>query len=731
MVQVTFEDPPRDLTDDCLRFTLHFFRPIQLSAQHIYHTALPLSPETSILRSRFFKNYPSLKEDWTTRQTSSSSVPTSWRQILRTIKAYSGSFTHVAVAGERIVAVCKDNTVNVYAAVTGILRLSLNPPEQVTKAEGSPDGSVLFFVHQAHKITVWDTQTGGLVRTLTTGSDIGDIAVSSRGMYLGSCSSDGTFGFWEVGSRSEGLNTLGKAVVCFCWLEPEDQVALGLEGSITILGVTTGRTLRTYVVGGVLRGITFSARQHQLAFLFIRQEAEAEVGTIDMRIDVMLESPHTLRDVSRLTFSDDGSQVICATNQGNLLSYKPGFSSRWARHLGNLGTISSMFPLRGGHLVVGSGDSIQLLGSEYTQPSKVCRGTEITHVYQLDDDKIICGSSEGHENVSLLDVETMKTLGNHGLKLDELDASFTPPFLCASFDKFIVLRVRNHDNFALRLYDIARTSLIWESLSSRSVLMGALSPRGGYLITVGGSGDSSGGGVWELCIRGVWSGKVLNHIPFILKGRLPSKIAFISREKFYIEELRVFSTPPRHEDMSDCEDHRVQTTSTPPTASTNPSTYPRVPDVTPRTRSIPGTWWVPRTTTSKQPEVCHTSPRVRKSITPGSDEMTTSTTTSEGQPRTAVRHEHRVRKTFSLKTVGSRLQIEEEPGEEILPAQLYSLDENLEWVLDAESRRMCWLPPGYVTEIENGHFFVGSSIFTAGQDGIVRKLTFREPRSNS
>ena len=207
-----------DLTNDCLRFTLRFFRPIQKSAQHIYHTALPLSPETSILRQRFFGTRPFL----TTQQASSSNIPATWGPNLRTLKANPGSFTHVAVAGGRIVAVREDNTVNVYDAVTGILRLSLDPLQQVTKAEGSLDGSVLFFAHQrARGVTLWDTQTGGLIDTLTTTSDISDIAVSSKGKYLGSCFSNRTFEFWDLESRRRNSHSSDEAVARICWLEPE------------------------------------------------------------------------------------------------------------------------------------------------------------------------------------------------------------------------------------------------------------------------------------------------------------------------------------------------------------------------------------------------------------------------------------------------------------------------------------------------------------------------------
>ena len=69
-------------------------------------------------------------------------------------------------------------------------------------------------------------------------------------------------------------------------------------------------------------------------------------------------------------------------------------------------------------------------------------------------------------------------------------------------------------------------------------------------------------------------------------------------------------------------------------------------------------------------------------------------------------------------------------GEEILPAQLYALDENLEWVVNEKSRRVCRLPPGYISGIEDGHCFVGSSLVMAGQDGIARRLTFTNPRQN-
>jgi hypothetical protein len=42
-----------DLATDCLRLSMHFFHPIQQCAQQVYHTALPLSPTSSLLRNSY------------------------------------------------------------------------------------------------------------------------------------------------------------------------------------------------------------------------------------------------------------------------------------------------------------------------------------------------------------------------------------------------------------------------------------------------------------------------------------------------------------------------------------------------------------------------------------------------------------------------------------------------------------------------------------------------------
>jgi len=57
----------------------------------------------------------------------------------------------------------------------------------------------------------------------------------------------------------------------------------------------------------------------------------------------------------------------------------------------------------------------------------------------------------------------------------------------------------------------------------------------------------------------------------------------------------------------------------------------------------------------------------------------------------------------------------------------YTLDVNYEWVLDAKSRKVCWIPPGDIRRGNGGHFWAGLSLVMLGDDDIVRKLTFKDP----
>ena len=57
----------------------------------------------------------------------------------------------------------------------------------------------------------------------------------------------------------------------------------------------------------------------------------------------------------------------------------------------------------------------------------------------------------------------------------------------------------------------------------------------------------------------------------------------------------------------------------------------------------------------------------------------------------------------------------------------YTLDANCEWVLDPKSRKICWISSGNVRRGDGGHFWDGLSLIMVGDDGVVRKVSFKDP----
>jgi hypothetical protein len=56
------------------------------------------------------------------------------------------------------------------------------------------------------------------------------------------------------------------------------------------------------------------------------------------------------------------------------------------------------------------------------------------------------------------------------------------------------------------------------------------------------------------------------------------------------------------------------------------------------------------------------------------------------------------------------------------PQRHYDLDGSCEWIVRS-SKRVFWVPPEYI----GPNCWVGNMLITVGQDGVLRKLTFREP----
>lgn len=56
----------------------------------------------------------------------------------------------------------------------------------------------------------------------------------------------------------------------------------------------------------------------------------------------------------------------------------------------------------------------------------------------------------------------------------------------------------------------------------------------------------------------------------------------------------------------------------------------------------------------------------------------------------------------------------------------YNVDDAREWVV-ASSKRVCWIPPGYIGSGQSKYCWAGSALVMVGEDGTLRAIRFREP----
>jgi WD40 repeat protein len=341
---------------------MHFFLLIQQSALHIYHSALPLSPRLSTF-------FPSIRYK-DTLITSFDERPYTWGAVVRTIRRNPGSFTYNTTFGHRIAAACDNSMVVVYGSVTGMLELSLSPAEPVHAMGGSPDGSVLFCRHQGPSVTLWDIQTGGLIHTFVLRSAVVDIAISLKGRYLAYRLSDGSVKFSEIAYKTEGAAIRsGSQVANFCWMEPEEQLAVAEGMSVQIWDVASGEVLKRLTVGYPVFGMVHSQGSNQLVVV-TRSGDDSAAKTISPLGGTSSAWYWTKRKLSHFTFSHATNELVCGAEVPTLELFDIS-TLRWRcfKHPAITGFVS---PLPSGFVAAsGVGPDIQMLSLDKKYTSQM------------------------------------------------------------------------------------------------------------------------------------------------------------------------------------------------------------------------------------------------------------------------------------------------------------------------------------------------------------------------
>ena len=150
--------PTLDLARDYSRFVIAFFELISASAPHIYISALPLSPPTSMVH-KMYKQYtcPLVRDVH--------GLQTSWDPVVAAV--YDKHFSDVVVWSpcNRFIAVTKFGEVEVRDAITLNLLSNFGPSSDARTLSFSPDCRFITQFDRGTMVT-WDLQTG--VSAITT-----------------------------------------------------------------------------------------------------------------------------------------------------------------------------------------------------------------------------------------------------------------------------------------------------------------------------------------------------------------------------------------------------------------------------------------------------------------------------------------------------------------------------------------------------------------------------------
>ncbi|KAF9642862.1 YVTN repeat-like/Quino protein amine dehydrogenase [Thelephora ganbajun] len=156
--------PTLDLVNDCFRFVTGLFEVISTSSTHIYHSALPLCPRQSMVRSLYEPHARPL-----TRIVHG--LPNSWESSIATAKFPIFIRTAVWSPCSRFIAISQVvyPTIEILDAVTLERVTTLRSPAYRTAwLVFSPNTRLLTLLGTAREtIMSWDLQTGGVVSAIT------------------------------------------------------------------------------------------------------------------------------------------------------------------------------------------------------------------------------------------------------------------------------------------------------------------------------------------------------------------------------------------------------------------------------------------------------------------------------------------------------------------------------------------------------------------------------------
>ena len=409
------ESPTLDLANDCLRFVTSYFEVIDLSAPHIYHSALAFSPKTSIVR----KLYESHARPFARVVRG---LPMSWDGNIVATTRPSHIRAVVCSPCNRFIAIAQFSTINIEVLDSATLQLlqALEFPQEhgirmyLTTLAFSPDSRVLTCSagssqDQGLSVVSWDIQTGGIASIIRwQGPDkiarTHSITYSANGKMVGvrcrySAGDDVILVFNVVSGVYIHSHSLTGS--------PPHATSIWAHGESLRFTTTHTNTITIWEVGFTSEAIptevetiplpedvNFTGRMRErVRFLPTSSRlglwSQGNIRVWDVQNSKYLLNHRDTMGISHMSFSDDGRFFACSAAKSGVYLWKESPTGYTLHQILASGTMDSIphFSRDGESIVVSSGPAIQLWrtkGFPTTHSSSFTRTSQRTENFILD-----------------------------------------------------------------------------------------------------------------------------------------------------------------------------------------------------------------------------------------------------------------------------------------------------------------------------------------------------------
>ncbi|CCA76249.1 related to WD40-repeat protein (notchless protein) [Serendipita indica DSM 11827] len=407
------------LAADMCRFTTHFNEVIAQSAPHIYISALPLSPPSSLVRKQYGSQYPN------TLLVTAGGFQM-WSPLLFTLRGHRAIVETVAFSSDGLVIISgsRDGTLRLWNSETG-RQIGLpfeGHTDQVNSVAFSPDSRHIVSCSNDKTVRLWDVETGDQVLPPLEGhtSWVNSVAFSPDACHVASGSHDCTVRLWnaeegrQIGEPFAGHTGAVRSVA----FSPNGlQILSGSEDCTMRLwdvdtGVQIGPVFRGHKAW--IRSVAFSPDGSYIA-------SGSHAGTVrlwDPKTSSQIGNPFEghISYINSGSFSPDGRTIVSSSRDNTIRLWDTKTGEQLGRSLeGHTDQVSSaIFAPDCRHIVSASWDKTLRLWNvemdrQITTPLEGHTDWVNTVAFSPDSRSIVSGSND--ETMRLWDVETGRQIG--------------------------------------------------------------------------------------------------------------------------------------------------------------------------------------------------------------------------------------------------------------------------------------------------------------------------------